>query len=98
MNCREFLEHLPPYVDGELGVAETVAAQTHLTECPRCQRLVEQERQFRQLLRRQPQESAPPEFRARVRARIRREARLTRGLPWRSVAAGVGTAVAAAAL
>ncbi|MGH7265042.1 MAG: anti-sigma factor family protein [Candidatus Rokuibacteriota bacterium] len=98
MNCREFLEHLPPYVDGELGVAETVAVQTHLAECPRCQRLVEQERQFRQLLRRQPRESAPPEFRARVRARVRREAHRRRLTPWLVAGPAAGAAVAAAVL
>ncbi len=98
MNCQEFQTHLPPYVDGELGVDAMLAAQLHVAECPRCQRMVEHERQFRQLLRRQPQESAPPEFRARVLTRVRREARRTWRVPWSAAAPALGTAVAAAVL
>lgn len=75
MTCQEFELHLPAYVDGELGVAETLAAGAHAGECPRCQGLAEHERRFRLLLRRQPRESAPPEFRARLLARWRQEAR-----------------------
>ncbi len=62
MNCQDFETRLPPYVDGELGVDETLATETHAAECPRCQALVERERHFRQLLRRQPREAAPPEL------------------------------------
>lgn len=72
MNCQEFQNALHPYVDGELGVNGTLAAQTHSTECQRCRSLAERERQFRQLLRRQPRESAPPELRERIVARTRR--------------------------
>lgn len=82
MNCREFRTHLPPYVDGELRVDETAAAGAHIAECPRCRELAERERQFRQLLRRQPQESAPAEVRARILALCRREARRSRVMPW----------------
>jgi mycothiol system anti-sigma-R factor len=93
MNCIEFEARLHPYVDGELEMNEMVAAEAHLGQCPDCQGCVERERQFRQLLRRQPRESAPPEFRAVIRARIRRSARLAAIRPWL-----VGTAAAAAAL
>jgi anti-sigma factor RsiW len=74
MNCREFQNSLHPYVDAELGVAETLAADAHVSECLRCRGLAERERQFRELLRRQPRESVPPELRARIIARLRRSA------------------------
>mgnify|MGYP001616589659 CR=1 FL=1 len=76
MSCREFESRLHPFVDGELDVAETLAAEAHAAECPDCRSRVAAERRFRQLLRRQPRESAPPEFRAMLRARLRRSARV----------------------
>lgn len=93
MNCIEFEARLHPYVDGELEMSEMAAAEAHLAQCVDCKAAVEQERRFRQLLRRQPRESAPPEFRAMIRARIRRSARLAVIRPW-----VVGTAAAAAVL
>ena len=93
MNCIEFEARLQPYVDGELDVNEMPAANAHLVHCAECQARVERERQLRQLLRRQPRESAPPEFRAQLRGRIRRSARLAAIRPWL-----VGTAAAAAVL
>lgn len=82
MTCQQFQLHLAAYVDGELGVADTLAAETHTRECPRCRDLAEQERRFRLLLCRQPRESAPLEFRARILARCRQEARRRRRRTW----------------
>jgi len=93
MNCIEFEARVHPYVDGELEMHEMAAAEAHLVQCAECPGRVDQERQFRQLLRRQPRESAPPEFRAMIRARIRRSARVAAVRPWL-----VGTAAAAAVL
>jgi mycothiol system anti-sigma-R factor len=90
MNCTEFEARLHPYVDGELEMTDMVAADAHLAQCAGCQDRVNQERQFRHLLRRQPREAAPPEFRAMIRARIRRSARVAAIRPWL-----VGTAAAA---
>lgn len=94
MSCREFESRLHPFVDGELDVAETLAAEAHAAECPECRSRVAGERRFRQLLRRQPRESAPPEFRAMLRARLRRSARVAAIRPWLMVP----VAAAAAAL
>lgn len=82
MNCREFGAQLDPYVDGELGVSETLAADAHTAECARCRHLAEQGRHFRELLRRQPRESAPAELRARIVARVRRSSRAAAVRPW----------------
>ncbi len=95
MNCTEFSVHVHPYVDGELGIGETAAADAHVAECPACRARVTREREFRQLLRRQPRESAPPEFRARILTELRRSARRAVLRPWLVAPAA---ALAAAAL
>ena len=82
MNCLELQASLHPYVDGELGVNETVAAQAHVAECARCRSLALRERQFRQLLRRQPGEAAPAELRAGILSRVRRSARAATLRKW----------------
>jgi mycothiol system anti-sigma-R factor len=93
MNCAEFEARVHPFVDGELEASDMAAADAHLGQCVECQGRVERERQFRLLLRRQPQESAPPELRALLRTRVRRSARIAAIRPWL-----VGTAAAAALL
>jgi anti-sigma factor RsiW len=82
MNCIEFDARLHPYVDGELSVGETAAADAHVATCVTCAPLARRERALRQLLRKQPREAAPPELRARVAATARHEAR--RRLAWRA--------------
>jgi anti-sigma factor (TIGR02949 family) len=82
MNCQEFETRLHPYVDGELGVDEIAAGDVHAAGCGSCRALAESERQFRDLLRRQPKESAPPELRARIRAASGRERRRATRAPW----------------
>jgi len=82
MNCQEFEARLHPYVDGELTAGETAAADAHGTECWRCADLARRERQFRQLLLRQPREPVSAELRARIVFRIRRERRRAILRPW----------------
>jgi mycothiol system anti-sigma-R factor len=82
MNCVEFERHLHAYADGELAVSEMLAADAHLAECAECRALAARERRFRQLLRRQPRESAPSEFRARIIRRIRRTEQRSVVRPW----------------
>jgi mycothiol system anti-sigma-R factor len=92
MTCVEFAAQVGAYADGELGHDATLEANGHLAQCPECRGRLEWERRFRQLLRRQPRESAPPELRASVQGSIRRRARLVALRPWLAVP------VAAAAL
>lgn len=92
MNCIELRAHLHPYVDGELSVGEMAAAGAHCAECRGCAAIVQREREFRLLLRRQPRETAPPELRATIVGRIRRESRAAKARRWLLV-----PAVAAAA-
>jgi anti-sigma factor (TIGR02949 family) len=92
MNCTELHTRLQTYVDGELPVGDTVAADAHTRECPACAALVNAERAFRQLLRRQPREPVPPEFRRRLVARLQSQTRRRLLQRWL-----VGPALAAAA-
>ena len=95
MSCSEVRTRLPAYVDGELTVSEITEVEGHCLECRQCAALVNAEREFRHLLRRQPHEAAPSELRARILRRIRREAVVTKGRRWLPVSA---VAVAAAIL
>jgi len=82
MTCAEFEHLLHAYVDGELEVTEVLAADAHAAQCPDCAARLVQAQRFRQLLRRQPREPAPAEFRAQIRRRIRRAERLAVLRPW----------------
>ena len=73
MNCREFDARLHAFVDGELEAGPMAEAEAHVSTCPDCHGRADGERRFRQLLRRQPRETAPPEFRARMSTLARRE-------------------------
>jgi mycothiol system anti-sigma-R factor len=96
MTCHDYAARLHAYVDGELGVDETAIADAHLMRCSDCRALAERERQFRELVRRQPREAAPAELRARIVGDIRRVRRRAALRPW-LVAPALG-AVAAALL
>lgn len=82
MNCTELESCLHPYVDGELDVGETVKAAAHVAECLGCRGRVAREREFRQILRRQPRESAPHDLRESIRARLGRSVRWAALRPW----------------
>ena len=99
MSCAEVRARLHAYVDGELPVSEITALDAHCAECERCAPLVHDERAFRLLLRRQPREPAPPELRAKIHRRLRRERRVTTARPWVLVsAAAVAAAIVASVL
>src|SRR5262249_61524286 len=82
MNCAEFEAGVHPYVDGELPVEAMATADAHASECRDCERLARRERQYRELLRRQPQEMAPPDFRAKMTRLVYSEARRAAWRPW----------------
>jgi len=94
MTCRELEANLHPYIDGELPVEAMAAANAHLAECRECDALVRREQQFRELLRRQPQEAVPPEFRAKITALVRREQRRAAWRPWLVAPAAAATIAA----
>src|SRR5262249_26226289 len=92
MNCGDVRAKLHAYVDGELSVSEITDIDGHCVECRDCAALARAEREFRQLLRRQPREAAPPELRARIVSRVRRESVVALGRRWllAPIAAAVG--------
>jgi anti-sigma factor RsiW len=94
MICRELEASLHPYVDGELSAEAMAAADAHVAECRECEALVRRERQFRDLLRRQPREAVSPEFRAKITTLVRREQRRGAWRPW-LVAPAAAAAIAA---
>jgi anti-sigma factor RsiW len=95
MNCQDLEAWLHAYVDRELSVGDTAAADAHIAGCGPCAVAVQREHRFRQLLVLQPQERAPAELRAGIEARCRRQDRTRRHLPWLAVPA---LAVAAAVM
>jgi len=98
MNCTEFEAGVHPYVDGELPIEAMAAADAHASECGDCERLAQRERQFRELLRRQPREMAPPDFRAKMTRLVYREARRAAWRPWLIAPAAAGVAAVLVAL
>jgi len=99
MNCSEVRAKLHAYVDGELTVSEIAGVDGHCMECRQCAALVRAEREFRQLLRRQPREAAPSELRERIVRRVRREAAVATGRRWLPLSAiAVAAAILAAVL
>jgi mycothiol system anti-sigma-R factor len=82
MNCSEIRARLHAYVDGELTVSDIAEVDGHCTECQQCAALVSAEREFRELLRRQPRDAAPSELRARILGRVKRDAAFAMGRRW----------------
>lgn len=89
---------LHAFVDGELDVETTTAAQAHVSSCPECHGRADGERRFRVLLRQQPHDVAPPELRARLLAMARRERRRAALRVWLGVPAFATAAVLLAAI
>src|SRR5262249_59065699 len=82
----------------ELTVSDLTELDGHCVECRECAGRVAAERELRQLLRRQPRDTAPPELRARIRHRVRREAAVATARRWLTVPALATAAIVAALL
>jgi len=68
--CRELLEQLSRYVDGELTGRERRAVVTHLKKCPCCQTMAKGLQQTVDVCRKAGSARLPSDVRARARARI----------------------------
>jgi mycothiol system anti-sigma-R factor len=67
VNCRECLEHMWQYIDGELDVVETDELQRHLAQCRECFSEAEFERRLKEMMRRAcGGEQAPAHLRERL--------------------------------
>ena len=70
MFCDEALDSVVAIAAGELTPDGRVAG--HLASCPNCAAALEEARALERLLERRPAPAAPPQFTARVQARVRR--------------------------
>jgi anti-sigma factor RsiW len=68
--CRELIEQLSTYVDGELTGAERTALLRHLKHCPCCQAMADGLQQTVEVCRKAKTARLPADVRARARARI----------------------------
>ncbi len=69
--CTETVKRISDYLDGELGVGECVAIETHCATCPACAALVTSLRRTVGLCREAGGVPVPEHVRARARASIR---------------------------
>ncbi|CAN5724071.1 MAG: mycothiol system anti-sigma-R factor [Actinomycetota bacterium] len=68
--CREVLDRLEIYLDGETQFDLEVAIQHHLQDCPPCLDRAEFERELRALVAAKCRDCAPPGLLARIRIRL----------------------------
>ncbi len=69
-DCRELLDRLSRYVDGELTGRERASLVAHLRRCPCCDEFAESLRRTVQLCQEAGRSRLPAAVRARARARI----------------------------
>ena len=86
MNCREALEQLHAYFDGELELSRSLEVERHMNECQSCARALQAQATLRTTLREAaPYYRAPANLGKRVRSSLREEARAekpARVAPW----------------
>jgi hypothetical protein len=75
MSCKQFLESMDGYVDGELSAEASAAADAHRRECSQCERAVVRLEQLKATVRRTVSAATPPpDIEVRVRSAL--------GSPW----------------
>ena len=65
-NCREYLENLCAYVDGEADDSICREIEKHLADCPDCRVMVDTLRQTVKLCREGSEEPMPDDLKARM--------------------------------
>ena len=70
MDCRELLDHLGAYLDGDLGLALGLAFESHAHACPPCRCLVQNCRQTILVYRRQAPPPLAPDLHRKVMDRL----------------------------
>ena len=73
--CREVLDLLSDYVDGELAPETREALDRHLGACPPCEQFLRTFRTTREVCRESLAEEMPEELRSRLRAFLRENIR-----------------------
>jgi anti-sigma factor RsiW len=65
-NCREYLENLCSYVDGEADEALCAEIEKHLADCPDCRIMVDTLRQTVKLCREGEEHPLPEDLKAKM--------------------------------
>jgi anti-sigma factor RsiW len=73
MRCKDVIEDISAWVDGELGPKEREAVEAHLETCADCSRSLAEYRALGKLLGLDADVEAGPEFLAAVHARVREQ-------------------------
>lgn len=73
MNCRELVDKLIEYLDGELTAEEAQRIREHLCECPPCELYVQTYTITIQITRRLPPKPPPEAVLERLRQAVREE-------------------------
>jgi anti-sigma factor RsiW len=96
MGCAGVRQFVTAYVDGELVGEDRTAFEGHLTTCPACRLLLEEEQTTAALLRdAQPLHEAPAALRDHVEAILAAPQSASKHWPWLAVAAGLAMAAVA---
>ena len=69
--CRDFLERLSRYLDGELPAADRRTVERHLAECPCCEEVLDSLKDTIDLCHQKGRVSIPRQVRSRARQRVR---------------------------
>jgi mycothiol system anti-sigma-R factor len=70
VDCRDVLDRVYSFIDGELGPADLEQIRHHLDECGPCLTSFDLERMLKALVARSCRETAPSELRQRVLLRL----------------------------
>ena len=68
--CREFLEKLSRYLDGELPAADRRTIERHLADCPCCEDVLDNLKHTVELCHEKGRPALPRDVRARARQRV----------------------------
>jgi mycothiol system anti-sigma-R factor len=71
--CSDVLERLWEYLDGELGAAGAAGIREHLDRCARCYPQYDFQKAFKEFLRSQSGQPAPPALRRAIFQRLLEE-------------------------
>jgi anti-sigma factor RsiW len=84
MNCAEFQEHLDPFFDNELGLAEAQKIQQHIEQCPACEAIYAARLAVREALQKPEVRFTPPEdLLSQIRGELGKQVRPAPRSPWR---------------
>lgn len=78
LSCRDAVEQLWSFIDGELPNDQGQRVHDHLEACRHCYPQYDFQKAFREFLLHQPRESVPPGLRRRIFLRLLAEERSSR--------------------